>query len=171
MAKLNIEELLGCLQEAAIVVQGISERQHINNLSKYFDDDGKPILKVFKLGGKTVEIPLFVLADHSSIGLETLEFNFSTRLLSDSSSSPSELKKGMMGVFRRKGKRYRHNIGNLTVDNTARSSWFGKEDKSGMAKVKVTFKKDEKPEAVSRLVDELIQKMDFDPHSHNEGKN
>ena len=52
MAKLNIEELLGCLQEAAIVVQGISERQHINNLSKYFDENGEPLIKVFRLGGK-----------------------------------------------------------------------------------------------------------------------
>ena len=43
MANINIEEILGGLQEAAMVVKNIAERQHIDNLSKYFDEDGSPI--------------------------------------------------------------------------------------------------------------------------------
>jgi len=37
MAKFNLEELLGGIQEAAMIANSISERQHINNLSNYFD--------------------------------------------------------------------------------------------------------------------------------------
>ena len=49
MAKLNLEELLGGLQEAAMITQSIAEKQHINNLSKYFDPDGNPITVTFNI--------------------------------------------------------------------------------------------------------------------------
>jgi len=169
MSKLNIEELLGCLQEAAIVVKSISERQHIDNLSSYFDEEGNPIMKKFQLDGKEVQIPLFVLADHSSIGLDFLEFDFEARLLPEAGGEPSELKKSLLPFLKRKfGKKrkrgdIKHNIGNLTVDSHAATTWYGGEKKSGMAKIKVVFKKDEKPEAVSRLVDELIRKLNYNP--------
>ena len=47
MAKVNLEELLGGLQEASQVVLSIQERQHINTISKYFDKDGTPITQKF----------------------------------------------------------------------------------------------------------------------------
>ena len=52
-----------------------------------------------------------------------------------------------------KKKDYKHNIKAIEVDS-------GKSPESlGLAKVKVKFKSDDKPEAVSRLVDAYIQKM------------
>ena len=167
MSKLNIEELLGCLQEAALVVKSISEKQHIDNLSSYFDEDGKPIIRTFNVDGKKFDIPLFVLADHTSIGLEELEFDFEARLLPDMSSEPSDLKRSVLPFLKRKhGKRRKggaitHNVKNLTVDSQGSTTWYGSERKSGMAKIKVKFKKDEKPEAISRLVDELIRRLDY----------
>lgn len=168
MSKLNIEELLGCLQEAAIVVKSISEKQHIDNLSSYFNEDGSPIMQKFKLEDKEINVPLFILADHSSVGLDTLEFDFEARLLPDTSSEPSELKQSLLPFLKRKLKKrnrgkVKHNVGNLTVDSHAATTWYGSEKKSGMAKIKVVFKKDEKPEAISRLVDELIRKLDYNP--------
>ena len=70
MARLNIEELVGGLLEAAMVAQGISERQHINALRNYFNEDGTPKTKTFIVGDKQLVIPYFILADHSSIGLD-----------------------------------------------------------------------------------------------------
>ncbi len=172
MSKLNIEELLGCLQEAAIVVKSISEKQHIDNLSSYFDEDGNPIVKWFNVDGKRFNIPLFVLADHTSIGLDSLEFDFEARLLPDMSSEPSDLKRSVLPFLKRKhGKRRKrkgagsisHNVKNLTVDSQGSTTWYGSEKKSGMAKIKVVFKKDEKPEAVSRLDDELISRLNYNP--------
>ena len=75
MARLNVEELVGGLLEAAMVSQGISERQHINALRNYFNEDGTPKTTSFNVGGKDLVVPLYILADHSSIGLENWILN------------------------------------------------------------------------------------------------
>ena len=152
MSRLNIEELVGGLLEAAMVSQGISERQHINALRNYFNEDGTPKLQTFVIGDKTLDVPLYILADHSSIGLEELDIEFEARLIfGDSEGAVSDLKKSLLGLFKKKG--YQHNIKGIEVDSGKNT------DRSGMAKIKVKFKADDKPEAVSRLVDVYIQKM------------
>tara|TARA_A200000159_G_scaffold164716_1_gene195721 strand:- start:2365 stop:2859 length:495 start_codon:yes stop_codon:yes gene_type:complete len=164
MAKVNLEELLGGLQEAAQVVLSIQERQHINTISKYFDDDGTPITHKFKIGEKEFDIPLYVLADHSSLGLDKLNVEFSARLLPDGNQTPSDLKKNLLPIFKRQKQKgndkYEHKISNISIDGDT-------PNKDGVATISIKFKKDEKPEAVSRLVDMLIQNMD-DPNHINE---
>jgi hypothetical protein len=152
MAKLNIEELLGGLLEAAMVAQGISEKQHINSLANYFDN-GVPKTVDFKVGDKTITVPLYILADHSSIGLSELDIEFETRLVFGDSADPvSQVKRSILGLFKKKG--YKHNLGGIEVDSGATRT-----NNSGMAKIKVKFTSDNKPEAVSRLVDQYIQRM------------
>ena len=152
MSRLNIEELVGGLLEAAMVSQGISERQHINALRNYFNEDGTPKLQTFVIGDKTLDVPLYILADHSSMGLDELDIEFEARLIfGDSDGEVSDLKKSLLGLFKKKG--YQHNIKGIEVDSGKNT------DRSGMARIKVKFKADEKPEAVSRLVDVYIQKM------------
>lgn len=154
MSKLNIDDLLSALNEAALVARRISERQHIDNIKNYFLSDGTPITKEFKVGDRVIDIPLYILADHSSIGLDELEVDFEARLLLDHKQSDSEVKKSLLGE-----ERY-NNIGSVLFDSG------DKRDNLGNAKIKVKFKKDEKPEAVSRLIDDLIQKME-DPSVKN----
>ena len=150
MSRLNVEELVGGLLEAAMVSQGISERQHINALRNYFNEDGTPKTTTFTIGEKELVVPLYILADHSSIGLEELDIEFSCRLIfGDEEREVSNLKKSLLGLFKKKG--YEHNIKGIEVD-----SGFNPNE-TGMAKIKVKFKADEKPEAVSRLVDEYIK--------------
>ena len=153
MAKLNIEELVGALLEAAMVAKRIAETQHIDNLTNYFDQDGTPKLVNFKVKGKDLEVPLFILADHSSIGLDELDIEFSARLIVGT-NKPSDLKRELLGIFRRKKKEDLHNIKGIEVDT-------GKnEDGSGMAKITIKFKSDTKPEMVSRLLDTYIQSIE-----------
>lgn len=152
MARLNIEELVGGLLEAAMVAQGISERQHINALRNYFNQDGTPKLQTFVIGDKILDVPLYILADHSSIGLDELDIEFEARLIfGEDEANVSDLKRSLLGLFKKKG--YEHNIKGIEVDSGKNT------DRSGMAKIKVKFKADEKPEAVSRLVDVYIQNM------------
>lgn len=152
MARLNIEELVGGLLEAAMVSQSISEKQHINALRNYFNEDGTPVTKTFKIGEKQLVVPLYILADHSSIGLDELDIEFEARLIfGDDHNAVSDLKKSLLGLFKKKG--YKHNIKGIEVDSGKNT------DRSGMAKIKVKFKSDEKPEAVSRLVDAYIQAL------------
>lgn len=150
MPRLNVEELVGGLLEAAMVSQGISERQHINALRNYFNEDGTPKTTTFTIGEKELVVPLYILADHSSIGLEELDIEFSCRLIfGDEEKEVSNLKKSLLGLFKKKG--YEHNIKGIEVD-----SGFNPNE-TGIAKIRVKFKADQKPEAVSRLVDEYIK--------------
>jgi len=164
MAKVNLEELLGGLQEAAQVVLSIQERQHINTLSKYFDEDGSPVTQTFKIGDKDITIPLYILADHSSVGLKELEIKFSARLLPESDTEPSKLKKNLLPIFERmkqKGNnKYKHDVSSITIDSGGKAN-----DNNGMATINIKFEKDEKPEAVSRLVDMLISKLENPNHT------
>lgn len=161
MAKVNLEELLGGLQEAAQVVLSIQERQHINTLSKYFDEDGTPITQTFKIGDSEVVVPLYILADHSSVGLDELDIQFQARLLPNG-ETPSELKKNLLPIFERQkqkgNSKYKHQISNISVDGDS-------PNKDGVATIKIKFKKDNKPEAISRLVDALIQQMNTTPNN------
>jgi hypothetical protein len=150
MTRLNIEELVGGLLEAAMVAQNISERQHINALRNYFDENGNPKLQRFTIGENTMDVPIYILADHSSIGLDELDIEFEARLIIGG-SEVSELKKSLLGIFKKRG--YESNIKGIEVDSGKNT------DGSGMAKIKVKFKSDEKPEMISRLVDLYIQKL------------
>ena len=102
MAKLNIEELVSGLLEAALVASSISERQHINALRNYFDDKGNPKTTNVKIGGKDVTVPLYILADHSSIGLDELDIEFEANL-NFGENEASGLKKSLLGIFKKKG--------------------------------------------------------------------
>jgi hypothetical protein len=157
MSKLNVEELVSGLLEAGMVAQRIAERQHISNMVNYFNVDGTPKTQTFKMGDKSMEVPLFILADHSSIGLDELDIEFEARLVFGDSKA-SDLKRSLLGIFRNKdgniSKNDNHNIKSIEVDS-------GKsENSSGMAKIRVKFKSDTKPEMISRLVDSYIQKLE-----------
>ena len=152
MARLNIEELVSGLLEAALVAQSISERQHINAVNNYFKEDGTPKTQKFMIRGQELEIPIYILADHSSIGLDELDIEFQARLVFGDEEA-SDLKKSLLGIFKRKDYE-KHNIKGIEVDSGKNT------DGSGMAKIKVKFKADEKPEAVSRLIDAYIQGLD-----------
>ena len=65
--------------------------------------------------------------------------------------------------MRQKGNRkYKHEVSSISVDGGCTSK-----DSNGMATITIKFEKDEKPEAVSRLVDMLISKLDNPTHSDN----
>lgn len=148
MSKLNIDDLLSALNEAAMVARRISEKQHIDNLKNYFNEDGTPIVKSFTIGQRQVDVPLYILADHSSIGLDELEIDFEARLYFDEHHGDSEIKKFLLGDTRN------GSIGAINLDSGKKG------DNLGTSKLKVKFKKDQRPEAVSRLIDDLIQRMD-----------
>ena len=153
MANLNIEELVSGLLEAALTAQNISERQHINALRNYFDDKGNPKTTSLQIGKKSVDVPLYILADHSSIGLDKLDIEFDARLVfGDNDSNVSKLKKSLLGIFKKKG--FENNIKEIQVDSRHNPNNIG------AAKIKVTFKSDKKPEMVSRLIDSYISIMD-----------
>jgi hypothetical protein len=145
------------LLEAGMVAQRIAEKQHINNMINYFDANGNPKTRTFKVGDKDVEVPLFILADHSSIGLDELDIEFDARLIFGDNHA-SDLKRSLLGIFKTKDGKVSpdntHNIKSIEVDS-------GKMNEgTGLAKIKVKFKADSKPEMISRLIDTYIQNIE-----------
>jgi hypothetical protein len=164
MSRLNIEELVSGLLEAGMVAGRIAEKQHINNLANYFNPDGSPITRSFKVGERSLEVPLYILADHSSMGLEELDVEFDARLIIGD-NQPSDLKRSLLGFFKNKEDSHNHNIKSIEVDSGNNPGG------SGLAKIKVKFKADEKPEMVSRLVDAFIQNLDQNGNSGTQSPN
>ena len=76
---------------------------------------------------------------------------------------PSKRYIRLLGLFKKKG--YSHNVKGIQVDSGAPCKHTGVTS-NGMARIKVKFKADDKPEALSRLIDEYISLMQ-DP---NQGK-
>ena len=149
MPSLNMEELVGGLLEAGMVAQRIAEKQHINNIVNYFNDDGTPKSRMFRVGDKDIEIPYYILADHSSLGLEELDIEFDARLVIGYKYDYE-----YDSIVKNKNDDYQHNIKSIEVDSGKNN------DGSGMAKIKVKFKSDTKPEMISRLVDSYIQRLE-----------
>ena len=93
--------------------------------------------------------------------MDKLDIEFQARLLPGNTTKPSALKKNLLPIFQRQKQKgndkYKHQISNISVDGNS-------PDKEGVAKISIHFKKDNKPEAVSRLVDMLIAKMDDPTH-------
>lgn len=160
MSKLNIEELLAGLLEASIIAQRVSEKQHIENISVYFDKDGKPKTKTFKIGNSDLEVPLFILANHQSLSIDELDIEFDARLLIGESQI-SQLKRKFLGDELSDGTNLSNDeiksIKSIQIDSGLNSV------DSSIAKIKVKFKSDDKPEMVSRLIDSYIQTCDKKP--------
>jgi hypothetical protein len=106
---------------------------------------------------QNVSVCLFILADHGSIGLSELEIEFAARLhFGDDPKKVSNIKRDLLGLFRKKN--YEHNIASIKVDHGAPCKQ-NPPGSNGMSSIKVKFKKDEKPEALSRMIDQYIAWM------------
>lgn len=148
MGKLNIDELISGLLEASIVAQRVSEQQHIINLNNYFNKDGTPKTTSINIGGKVLEVPLFTLANLSSINIDELDVEFDARIVVGD-NKPSNIKKTLWGLFKR-DEHTDHHIKSIDVDSGGTNT----------AKIKVKFKACDKPEMISRIVDMYVQKID-----------
>jgi hypothetical protein len=148
MGKLNIDELIGGLLESAIVAQRVSEQQHIINLNNFFNTDGTPKTTTMKIGSQVLLVPLFTLANLSSINIDELEVEFDAKIVVGD-NKPSNIKKKLWGLFKH-DEDVKHNIKSIEVDSGGSST----------AKIKVKFKSCDKPEMVSRIVDMYVQRID-----------
>ena len=88
---------------------------------------------------------------------------FSGTVFGDDESNVSRLKKGLLGIFKKKG--FQNNIKGIFVDSGHNPNGIC------AAKIKVSFKADKKPEMVSRLIDSYISTMDDNQTKNIETKN
>jgi|LauGreDrversion4_2_1035121.scaffolds.fasta_scaffold10314_4 hypothetical protein len=151
MSAVTLEDLIKSLKSAVINASKVLETTNINTIHDYFNDDGTPKTLPIKVGDKTSQIPLYTLINSQNLNISELEISFQTKLFSDRMTNES---------------------GSLAADVSGSADPSGSLDTSGLycdihdpkksqdtgsATIKMTFKMGDKPEAVSRINDMLIQ--------------
>jgi len=90
MAKSSLKGLLESIQEAIVGSQELMQQQHIDDLSKFLDDDGNPITHKLKIpkgidenGDQQfveADVPLMTLSPPSSLRIKKLKISFEAML-------------------------------------------------------------------------------------------
>ena len=74
-SKLDLQQLISSLNKAVSTSLDFLEKQHVDNLLKYFDKYGNPITSDFKVGDEVMRVPLFCLSNHQSLSLKEIELS------------------------------------------------------------------------------------------------
>ena len=146
-----LDELLGGLHDAVVSAQRLVEKQHIDMVDLYFDDEtGQPLTMDMKIPSahpdkdfENLSVPLFTMAPLSSIKIKELEMKFKVKL-SEQMDTVSELTKSM-----------RHEdepttVGGVGIDMNSTNP-------DTMAEIKITFEGSDAPEGVMRINDQLVK--------------
>ena len=155
MSAVTFEDLIKSLKSAVINASKVLETSNINSIHDYFNDDGTPKTLPIKVGDKTSQVPLYTLINQQNLNISELEISFQTKLFSDRMSGSNDVSGSMdddSGTPPVSGSN-----GSLLCDiHSPQQCQDG-----GYANIKMTFKMGDKPEAVSRINDMLIQQYNL----------
>ena len=146
-----LDELLGGLHDAVVSAQRLVEKQHIDMVDLYFDDEtGQPLTMEMKIPSahpdkdfEHISVPLFTLAPLSSIKIKELEMDFKVKL-SEQMDTVSELTKSM------KHEDESTTVGGVGVD-------MNSVNPDTMANIKIKFEGSDPPEGIMRINDQLVK--------------
>ena len=146
-----LDELLGGLHDAVVSAQRLVEKQHIDMVDLYFDDEtGQPLTMDMKIPSahpdkqfEKISVPLFTLAPLSSIKIKELEMKFKVKL-GEQLDTISELTKSM------KSEDEPVKAGGISID-------MNNKNPDSMAEIKIIFEGGEAPEGVMRINDQLVK--------------
>ncbi len=140
-SKQTFSDIIRGMQYAVNTAQEILEQHHIQLLNKYFDNNGIPITKQIKISNdKILDVPLISVINQNSLSIDEMEIEFNVRI---NSVELKELEDEKNNIER----------SSFTVDFTPN------ENSDNKVLVKIKFKTKEKPEGVSRIVDEFDKKI------------
>lgn len=147
MAQQRLDHLLEAIHQAVLKAQTLMDEQHMEQLHKYFDEKGKPImheLKVPTLDPEddpeqmvTLRIPLLSLLPPTALRMKEMKMNFPVvlgRVQDEAEAMPT-----------------------LRVDLGGSSGFFSKNQ--CVAQVEITFDADEPSEAFLRVNDYLVKSV------------
>ena len=146
-----LDELLGGLHDAVVSAQRLVEKQHIDMVDLYFDDEtGQPLTMEMKIPSahpdkdfEHISVPLFTLAPLSSIKIKELEMDFKVKL-SEQMDTISELTKSM------RSEDEDIKAGGISID-------MNNVNPDTMANIKIKFEGTDPPEGVMRINDQLVK--------------
>ncbi len=146
MAQQNLDDLLQAIHDAVLEAQIITEKQHINQLQKYFNEDGTAQMLSIKVPSmnqntpegetQTLNIPLITLVPPTAIKIKRMKVDFKVSL----------------GAIQTKD-----NVKSLQVDIGGSGGLFGK--KQSTANIEITFVGSDPPESFLRINDHLVKSI------------
>lgn len=150
MSQQRFDHLLQAIHNAVLKAQEITEEQHIMQIAKYFDEDGKPIIQELHVPTldpdddpdkmSTLRVPLLSLLPPSAIKIKELRLSFKVGL-------------GKIKVEQPDGK----NGPSLDIDMGGSGGIFGK--KQAIAKVDIIFEAGDPSESFLRINDYLVKSV------------
>ena len=146
MGAVTLEDLITSLKTSIINASKVLETSNLNTIQNYFNDDGTPKTMPIKIGDKTSDVPIYTLLNQQNLNISELEISFQTKLFGERTSSVDTTG---------------------SISGSAANNIYcdihdpNKSQDGGYANIKMTFKMGDKPEAVSRINDQLIQKYNL----------
>lgn len=141
----TLSDVIRGMQYCVNTAAEITEQHYLNQLSDYFDEDGNPVMFTYRNStGQIVEIPVFTLMNHAELLLDeinikmALPIKYSEVKTEEIESNATEDFKVSRSVF------YLDNLSTSPKGN------------QGEIEVEMRFKSAGRPEAVSRIVDKLM---------------
>lgn len=144
----SFSDILTGLQNAISGVQGMLQSSQLQNLSNFWERDGKPVSQPVKFADRTVDVPLVTLVPHSQLAMDTVEIKFSTRVSSIVSNTPADTLTNDKFAGSFDGSNFLSQADFQVAMDGVRA------DGENVMQVSIVFKIKDTPEAVSRLVDE-----------------
>jgi len=146
MAQQNLDQLLQAIHDAVLEAQMISEKQHIHQLQKYFNEDGTPQMISIRVPNmhpnsapgelETLQVPLITLVPPSAIKIKRMKVDFKVAL---GSMAQTETGKSLM------------------IDIGGSGGLFGR--KQSTANIEITFVGTDPPESFMRINDHLVKSI------------
>lgn len=153
MAQQRFDHLLQAIHHAVLRAQEFTEEQHINQLSKYFDEDGKPIIQEIQVptidpdddpdNMVTLRIPLMSMLPPSSIKIKELKVDFQVALGKIKLTDGDADKEGIQP--------------SIDIDTGGSGGLFGKGQSK--ADIQITFEAGDPSESFLRINDYLIKSI------------
>ena len=145
-----LDELLAGLNEAVINAQRIAEKQHIDMVDLYFDDEtGEPITMDLKIPSvhpdkehELLKVPLITMTPLSSVKIKELNMKFKVKLGKQVDTTSN--------LTQQIGTDSTQTTGALSID-------MDSVDTENMAEVEVKFEGTNPPEGIARINDHLIK--------------
>lgn len=139
-----LPEILKGLQQAVSSATGMLQAQQVDNLSRFWMKDGKPVTQSVQIGERNIEVPLMTLVPHSNLTMDDVEIKFKARIKDVSS----------------------HSMPDALAENNALSHAELQMDMDGIKtgaddvmEITVRFKIKDTPEGIARLMDEYNKQI------------
>ena len=146
MAQQNLDDLLQAIHDAVIEAQTITEKQHIRQLQKYFNEDGTAQMLTIRVPSmkhdaadnetETLHVPMITLVPPSAIRIKQMKVDFKVAL-------------GSLDT--------KNDCKTLRVDIGGSGGLFGKTQNT--ANVEITFMGTDPPESFLRINDHLVKSI------------